>query len=72
MQSDPHPPVTRHPLTEEDDGDGYGHDWEDENNVNYWLGEDMDEGARTGCVEGSIAPGMVDGFIHGEDNRHLE
>jgi hypothetical protein len=47
MQSDPHTSVTRHPLTEEGDGDGYGHDWENENNV---MGEDM----MKVCVEGTI------------------
>jgi hypothetical protein len=55
-------------------GDGedqdIGYSWEDEDFGDGWEDE-MDEEDRAGCVEGRIEPGMVSGFLHGEENRRF-
>jgi hypothetical protein len=60
-------------LVEEDECDDYCHGWEDEGNTDYWQGEEenIDEGAMVGCDEGLVETEIVEGYIHGEENRRF-
>jgi hypothetical protein len=66
--------VVGHGDDNENIGDGedqdIGYSWEDEDFGDGWEDE-MDEEDRAGCVEGRIEPGMVSGFLHGEENRQF-
>uniref|UniRef100_A0A0A9G6A8 Uncharacterized protein n=1 Tax=Arundo donax TaxID=35708 RepID=A0A0A9G6A8_ARUDO len=53
------------------DEDEVGEDYDDDD-MEYNIedeDEDGDGGDGGDCVEGRIEPGMVDGFVHGEENR---